>query len=390
MLFKKRPSWISQDSWNRLMRQRDRRKIWRRQTIRFFKSPKLAIAYSRYRIAIDAADWPQVKERALSLTELAVRARDPQTVAEMVNTLERVGYYRESADLWLSEVASHTKTSPNEWSGENLLGKTLLINFNLQDTHGLGVGYRFAHIVPKLIALARRTMILLEPRLVPTFKRTFPTLEIFTTTNDIPKEEIDFYALPAYLKAKFDTGKASAPNNIQYLHTDPGKTAQLRKKYLAKNDRNGKPLIGISWHSTHHGKDVPALNEWRDFICRTDATFVSLQYGNIEQDLKIMGSDRVIVDDSINQLVNMDDFAAQVAALDGVITIMNTLANVGGALGAPTIILRDDLFRRNLPFLSDRIPWHPSVRVVGKNRRQWGPVLDESFSKLVRLISSSR
>jgi hypothetical protein len=63
MLFKQRPSWISQDLWPRLMGQRDRRIIWRPQTRRFFKNPRLAIEYSGYRKAISAADRPPVKER---------------------------------------------------------------------------------------------------------------------------------------------------------------------------------------------------------------------------------------------------------------------------------------------------------------------------------------
>jgi hypothetical protein len=391
MLFKKRPGWISQESWNRLMRHRDRRKIWRRQTVRFFKNPKLAIAYARYRKAVDAADWPLVKDRVLTLADLATSSRDRPLLTEMVFALERVGCYRESADLWFRHLASLTKSLPNEWFGEDLSEKTLLINLYEADKHGLGVGYRCAHIVAKLIGRAQRTIVVLEPRQVPTFKRTFPGLEIFTSLKDVPEDKVDYIALADYLTTKFDVGNTSAPSDFQPLIPDADKIAALRKKYLAtQKDGAQKPLIGLCWHSSHHGKDNPSLQEWRDFIARTDAIFVSLQYGNVQQDLQIMGADRVIVDESINQLVNMDDFCAQVAALDGVITIMSTLANVAGALDAPTIILRDDWFRRNLPFLSERMPWFPSVLAVGKNRRQWGTVLDECFSKLVKLIASRR
>lgn len=190
MLLKKRPSWISPGLWIGLMRQHDRNKVWRRQAIRFCKNHKLAIAYSRYRRAIAAADWPGVKQHALAVTALAVKARDRQTTAEMVNTLERVGCYRESSCLWMTEVAPQGKILPNEWRGEDLADKTLLINFNFEDTHGLGVAYRCAHLVPRLIESARRTMILLEPRLAPTFKRTFPALEIFTAADDVDRKSV--------------------------------------------------------------------------------------------------------------------------------------------------------------------------------------------------------
>jgi hypothetical protein len=370
----------------RLMRQRDLRKIWRRQMIRFFKNPRLAINYSSYRNAISAADWSQVKERALFLTELAVRTGDRRTIVEMVAALERVGCYRESAKLWFSDAAGNAKSLPNEWRGEDLSGKTLLINLNQDIGQGLGIGYRCAHIVAKLTRRARRTIVLVEPRLVTTYRRTFPTLETFSSQNEFSEENIDFVALPTYLLVKFDFEEGDARNEFQPLLPDREKTARLRKKYLAMQNCGRKPLIGLCWYSSHHGKDLPALQHWRGLIDRADATFVSLQYGNVAEDLKVLGS-RVIVDDSIDQLVDMDGFAAQVAALDGSITIINTLANVGGALAVPTVVLRDDWFRRDQPVLSDRMPWYPSVRIVGKNRRDWVPVIDESFAKLRALIS---
>ena len=385
MLFKKRPSWISQDTWLRVMRQRDRRKIWRRQAVRFFKSPRLAFAYAHYRKAIAAADWGDVKRHALTLAELAVKTKDRQTAGEMINALERVGCYEEASRLWLS-TAGQTKARPNEWRGEDLSGKILFINLN-RGSHGLGVGYRCAHIVAELIGCARRTMALLEPRQVPTFRRTFPGLEIFTSPDAVPVEEVDFVALPEYLMMEFDVARAPSSCRFQPLLADPAKTVQLRNKYLAKSGGNRRPLIGLSWYSGHHGKDLPPLSEWHDFVARTDATFVSLQYGNVVNDVKTIGADRIVVDETIDQLKDMDAFAAQVAALDGVITIISTLTNVGAALGVPTVVLRDDWFRRNLPFLSDRVPWYPSLRVAGKDKRPWGSVLDEAFSKLVALHS---
>lgn len=383
MLFKKRPSWISQVAWLKIMRRRDRRKMLRRQLIRFFKSPKLARSYSEYRRAVSVADWRRVKEKVLLLTKLAVQARDPRTIVDMVAALERVGCYRESADLWFSHVAERTVTLPNEWRGEDVSGKTLLINLNA-GSHGLGVGYRCAHIVGELLGRARRTIAILEPRQVPTFQRTFPSLEIVTSATDVPNGRADFVALPDYLMMEFDIKPAREARPFHPLLPDPIKTAELRKKYRARSD--GRPLIGISWYSSHHGKDLPSLAEWRDFIARSNATFVSLQYGNIAHDLDVLGRDRIIVDESVNQLVNMDDFCSQVAALDGVITIISTLTNVGAALGVPTVVLRDDWFRRNLPVLDDRMPWFPTLRAAGRDRRAWQPVFDDAFRMLDELV----
>jgi hypothetical protein len=64
--------------------------------------------------------------------------------------------------------------------------------------------------------------------------------------------------------------------------------------------------------------------------------------------------------------------------------------NVGSSLGVPTVVLRDDWFRRNLPHLGDRLPYLPTLRAVGKNRRPWDQVLDQAFHTLEELLPRHR
>jgi ADP-heptose:LPS heptosyltransferase len=71
----------------------------------------------------------------------------------------------------------------------------------------------------------------------------------------------------------------------------------------------------------------------------------------------------LIIDRSVNQLADIDLFAAQIAAMDLVITIDNSTAHLAGALGIPTCVL--------LPFASDwrwlqgreDSPWYPTLRL---------------------------
>lgn len=388
MLIKKRPNWLSDRVWRRLMLQRDGQKYLRRQIVRFLKSPRLAVAYSAYRRAMRTADWPLVRERVKALTALAVQVKDRDTISDMVKALNRLGCYQESSRLCLAQLAQQSKNLPNEWRGEDLSGKTILVNFHHTRRQGLGVGYRRAQLLAKIIGLARRTMVIVEPRLVKTFRRSFPELEIFASPNELQDQKIDYIVLPPFLGAWFTLKEAVPDASFRALVPDWDKAADLRTAYLEAQKGGGKKLlIGIFWYSVHHGKDLPDLRHWRDFIMTTNAGFVSLQYGDVTQDVTALGRDRVIVDNSINQLSDMDDFAAQVAALDGVITIDSTLANVAGALDVPTVVLRDDWFRRNWPVFSDRVPWYPSVRVAGKNGRDWGPVFDEAWVKLRGLLA---
>jgi ADP-heptose:LPS heptosyltransferase len=73
----------------------------------------------------------------------------------------------------------------------------------------------------------------------------------------------------------------------------------------------------------------------------------------------------------------MDDFAAQIAALDLVITIDNSTAHLAGALGVPVWLL--------LPFAADwrwldageHSPWYPTMRLFRQPKlRDWPSVLE--------------
>ncbi len=71
----------------------------------------------------------------------------------------------------------------------------------------------------------------------------------------------------------------------------------------------------------------------------------------------------IVVDRSVDQFVSIDRFAAQIAAMDLVITIDNSTAHLAGALGIPTWVL--------LPFAPDwrwqldrdDSPWYPAMRL---------------------------
>ncbi|TIX41441.1 MAG: hypothetical protein E5V19_03940 [Mesorhizobium sp.] len=171
------------------------------------------------------------------------------------------------------------------------------------------------------------------------------------------------------------------------LRVDPELVQTFRKRYRSMTDL---PLVGLSWGSKSHTKDVPDFPEWARFIAQTHATFVSLQYGQIKPALRRLrnGNDaRLIYDDSVDQMVDMDRFAAQIAALDAVVTISNTAAHLSGALGVPTIFLIDDKFQTAWPVIGDRTPWYPKGLVIRKEGRAWSVVLDDVGRRLSSILT---
>jgi hypothetical protein len=121
------------------------------------------------------------------------------------------------------------------------------------------------------------------------------------------------------------------------------------------------------------------------------ATFVSLQYGDIQKDLETLREltgGRVIHDTEINQLVDLDGFAAQIAALDGLISISNTTIDMAGMLGVPTVHIRDDKLSSAIWPRSGPSPWYPDMIFLYRERRPWSEVFAEARTRLEQAIST--
>jgi hypothetical protein len=135
------------------------------------------------------------------------------------------------------------------------------------------------------------------------------------------------------------------------------------------------------------------LQEWSAFIRAAPVQFVSLQYGKISADLdELTGGTpaRVIVDTSVDQMKDMDRFAAQICALDAVISISNTAAHFSGALGVPAFFLIDDKFHTNWPVVDDKVPWYPRGHLLAKAGREWPVVLEDVRARLPSLAGNKR
>ena len=122
------------------------------------------------------------------------------------------------------------------------------------------------------------------------------------------------------------------------------------------------------------------------------ATFVSLQYGDIASDLEVLqelAGGRVINDTEIDQLVDLDGFAAQIAALDAVVSISNTTIDMAGMLVTcrPCISAMTSLPRSGR-CLAHR-PGIPSMMFLYKQQRPWPDVFAEARSRLEQMMSTA-
>jgi SAM-dependent methyltransferase len=121
--------------------------------------------------------------------------------------------------------------------------------------------------------------------------------------------------------------------------------------------------------------------------------FVNLQYGDCSQELAgIEQSLGVGIHQwaDANPLKDLDDFAAQVAELDLVISIDNSTVHMAGALGVPVWTLLH--YAANWRWLLERddSPWYESLRLVRQPQfGQWEPVFESVAASLELLATSA-
>lgn len=124
-----------------------------------------------------------------------------------------------------------------------------------------------------------------------------------------------------------------------YLRPDPARVSAMRDRYRAL--AGDGPVVGLSWFTrdglTGHRRSVALSDLVAQLAPGTLA--VNLQYGDHSSEIAAAAKARpdvtVFQDPEVDQLTDMVAFAAQIMALDRVITIDNTTAHTCGALGHP-------------------------------------------------------
>jgi ADP-heptose:LPS heptosyltransferase len=231
-----------------------------------------------------------------------------------------------------------------------------------------GVGDAILHstMLADLRPIAGAVRIETDPRLVPLFVRSFPWAEAVASGAEGERDaDVDFQVSAGSLGRFLRPTRQSFPPAAPFLRAAPAAVAALRARY--REAAGGRPLVGLSWRSSASRFKNAPLAEWGPILA-TGGHFVSLQYGETAADIEAASAVtgiRVAVDPSVDPLLDLDAFAAQVAAMDLVVTTSNTTAHVAGALGIPCWVMVPK-GRGALWYWfddADRSPWYGSVRL---------------------------
>jgi tetratricopeptide (TPR) repeat protein/glycosyltransferase involved in cell wall biosynthesis len=282
------------------------------------------------------------------------------------------------------------------WDGRSPKGKTLLIN----SEQGIGEEIMFVSCLPELIARADACIVECDKRLKPLFARSFPETKVISHIHkyeDLPQEishvdmRISMASLPFFLRPDLN----SFPQYESYLMPDPVKVDLWRDRFNALG--NGLK-IGVSWRGGAKASEKrirsTVLEQWQPLFAITGVHFINLQYGDCINELR-EAKERlgVVVHDwdDADPLKDLDSFAAQVAALDLVVSVDNATVHMAGALGVPVWVL--------LPFACDwrwmrgyeDTPWYRSVRHIRQEKAgDWEGVFRRAAADLKNLIETGR
>jgi len=261
---------------------------------------------------------------------------------------------------------------PTYWTGEDISDKTILVWME----QGLGDEILYGSMLPDLIARAGKCIIECSPRMVPVFARSFPEAKVLRYQSQgvraTPVSEVDVQLGVPSLGQYFRPNAASFPKHRGFLKADPEQTKALQKKYRAIAP--GNLVVGLSWRSKNtavgRGKSAD-LAEWEDVLSVPGVTFINLQYGECEDEIRAVKDKfgvTIFNDADVNPLKSMDAFFSQVAAMDAVVTTSNTTVHVAGSLSIPTWLLLPTGPAGLWYWFLERAdsPWYPSVKVVRK------------------------
>jgi len=252
-----------------------------------------------------------------------------------------------------------------KWSGEPVAGKSVLV----WGEQGVGDEVHFAEMVPDLAAAGARVVLECERRLAPLFARSFPAVAcVARATPPAPETagRFDYQTPIGDLGRWLRDDAARFPQRPSYLVADPAKRDALRGNYKAGG---GDLLVGVAWISKNPevgGEKSTALADWRPLAEVPGVRFVDLQYGDTAEERRAFARDTgkaIVHDDGIDQLADMDAFAAQVAAMDLVISVSNTTVHVAGALGVATWVLLNTVPLAVWMRAGETSPWYPSLRL---------------------------
>lgn len=280
------------------------------------------------------------------------------------------------------------------WSGEDLQGKRVFV----WSEQGIGDVIMFLGLLPWILAQGALVSLILVPKLAPLVARSFPGIKVLTGIPATGIRQSDYdYHIPIGDLLTHVFRLYTPADHPPYFKADAARTGRLRTQYLAKSAEHGRTrLIGLSWHTMNPDVGFTrniTLSELHPVLSVPNVQYVSLQYGSHADEIADCNRrmrDIIHCDPSIDPFNDIDGLAAQMAAMDEVITIDNATLHLAGALGIETALLLPTVPDWRWGLTKTDCLWYRSVRLERQEALgKWHSVLKRIRTRLLNASSSA-
>ena len=279
--------------------------------------------------------------------------------------------------------------------GLDIRGKHLLIC----SEQGVGDEAMFASVLPELAIVMKqdpntRITLACEPRLVELFNRSFDFLTAIPKPENHEyktlEKELDYWIFIGSLPKLYRNKIEDFHNNQPYLVPDQSLVNVWNTRF---NTLPHKINIGISWRGgrerTNQVERSLSLEKMRPILSKVNqnANIINLQYGDHQQEIQSFTEKTgiTIFDwEDHDPIKDLNNFTAQISALDLVISIDNSTVHFSGAVGTEAYVLLP--FNQDWRWLDHSTDsyWYPNLMTLFRQHSTgvWDDVLNDVSNAL--------
>ena len=256
---------------------------------------------------------------------------------------------------------------------------------------GIGDEIMFASMFAELANLKEKFAAECNPRLIETFKESFPHI-FFVPTRSLTdhsafKYQISIASLGRVLRRS---------RNAFEQQRQMGGFLKLSEDALRQSTRYAlaelpKPWVGVSWESYaltmnfRSRKSIPSA-EFAEFTRGFKGSFINLQFPNPH---KHESPTPQVVPENVHTLPDLDlkndlrGLTSLLREMNHVVTIANSVAHLCGAFGIPATVLLPSVADWRWGFSGDKSVWYESLSLRrNKDPNSWAALLAETKTEL--------
>ena len=252
------------------------------------------------------------------------------------------------------------------WQGEPLESQQKLLIWREQ---GIGDELRFLALLQRMPIDQSQWIIETDTRLVSILQRAFPRAEVRVESTDARQHLplSDGYHSPVGSLAQWLLpAEGPVPKLPGYLSASLSQKERFSERFAAYQ---GCTKIGLCWrsHKTNavRNKKYSALQDWKALLRLPNVVFVSLQYGDAEQEVLAIEKElgiSILRWSDVNLKDELEAVLGILHHLDYVVSTSTAVVPLAGAMGKPTLFLGHPSWI--LLGETKSYPWHASVTPV--------------------------